>query len=109
MHPVVHEHVMNFYVPNSCIQKNKNKMIIENGPEAKKYVKTAEGVYDEVLFVEPNQIGLRFSLAIFGDKTAFFSYDPADLCGVVIENQLIAQGMIGIYQFMANLIKAQQK
>lgn len=79
MHPVVRQHVMDSYVPTSRMHKNKNKMIIEDGPKARKYVKAAEGVYDEILFVNPEHLGMRFSLAIFGDKVAFFSYDPADL------------------------------
>ncbi|MBT5016341.1 hypothetical protein HOM98_02550 [Candidatus Peregrinibacteria bacterium] len=93
MHPKIREYVEEVYVSKSQEHKNKNKMILLDGRDSRGYVKKAQGVYDEVIFVDPKKNPFKLTVAIHGDFVNFISYDPTDLSGVVIENSLIAEHM----------------
>src|SRR3989339_310753 len=59
-------------------------------PKAREYKKIASESYDEFIFVDFQKFPFTLTTAIYGDKTAFWSYDPKDMSGVIIENRLIA-------------------
>ncbi len=100
MHPKAREYCESIYLPKASKQKNKNKMIINDGVQARDYCKQAKDVYDEVIFVDPKKNPLTLTTAIKGNRTIFMSYDPKDMSGIVIENQLIADQMRTIYKML---------
>lgn len=93
MHPKIRQYVEKIYLPKSKKHLHKNKMIVSDGEQARKYLKKAEGVYDEVIFVDPQHNPFKLTLAVHGNKVNFISYDPMDLSGVIIENALVADHM----------------
>ena len=105
MHPQVREFVERVYIPKSKKHKNKNKMILSDGETARAYLKKAEGVYDEVLFIDPKSNPFKITLAVHGNKVDMISYDASDLSGVVIENALIAEHMRVIFNIVKNHFK----
>lgn len=102
MHPQIQEHIEQFYIPKSRKQIHKNKIILSDSKVSRSYIKKAEGVYDEVIFVDPLKNPFKLTVAIHGNFVDFISYDPTDLSGVVIENYLIAEHMRAIF----NVLKA---
>ncbi len=105
MHPDVRDYVEKVYIPKSKKHVHKNKMIVSDGASSRDYVKKADGVYDEVVFVDPKNYPFKATLAIHGDKVDFISYDPADLSGIVIENALVAEHMRVIFNVMKEFFK----
>lgn len=93
MHPEIRDYVEKIYIPKSKKHVHKNKMILSDGPSARAYLKKADGIYDEVLLIDPSVNPFKITLAVHGDKVDFISYDPSDLSGIVIENSLIADHM----------------
>ena len=100
MHPKIREYIESVYIPKSRGHVHKNKMIISDLPVSRGYVARAKGVYDEVIFVNPAQNPFKLTVAIHGSSVDFISYDPSDLSGVVIKNQLIADHMRVIFEMM---------
>lgn len=100
MHPQIREYIEQVYVPKSRAHVHKNKMILSDSKVAHDYVKKAEGVYDDVVFVDPAKNPFKLTVAIHGDSVDFISYDPSDLSGVVIENPLIAEHMRVIFNIL---------
>lgn len=98
MHPKVRDYVESIYLNKSRKHKNKNKMILHDGKAAKKYVDKSRDVYDEVIFIDPEKNPLNLTTGVFNNKTVFLSYDPKDMSGIVIENQLIADHMKTIFK-----------
>src|SRR3989339_997024 len=90
MHPKIREYTYNVYIPTCNKHKNKNKIILNDGEKAREYKKIASESYDEFIFVDFQKFPFTLTTAIYGDKTAFWSYDPKDMSGVIIENRLIA-------------------
>lgn len=105
MHPKVRDFVERVYIPKSQKHKHKNKMILSDGKAARNYLAKAEGVYDEVIFVDPKSNPFKLTVAIHGDKVDFISYDPADLSGIVIENPLLAEHMRTIFGIVKRSFK----
>lgn len=105
MHPKVREYVEEVYLPKSKKMAHKNKMILSEGEAARSYLKKAEGVYDEVVFVDPASNPFKLTVAIHGDKVNFISYDPSDLSGVILENPLIADHMRTIFDIVKKYFK----
>ncbi len=101
MHPKVRQHIENVYIPKSKKHDNKNKMILNDGPETEEYIEKAEGVYDEVIKVKPEEIPFKLTTAVHGNTTLLISYAPEDMSGIIIENQLIADHMKSIYKALA--------
>lgn len=102
MHPKIRDYIERIYVPKSREHVRKNKMILSDSKVARDYVKKAEGVYDEVVFVNPAENPFKLTVAVHGDSVDFISYDPSDLSGVVIQNPLIAEHM----RVTFNILKA---
>ncbi len=99
------DYIQEIYLPASKKHSNKNKMIVHDGKQAREYAKEAKDVYDEVIFVDPKELDLTLSLAIYGNKTAFFSYQPEDLSGVIIENPLINKQMKSLFEIVKKQFK----
>jgi len=97
MHPKMREYIERVYIPKSKKHTHKNKMIINRGASAEQYVKKAKGVYDEIIFVDPEKNPFHLTTAVHGDHTLFASYDPDDMTGVLIKNSLIADHMRTIF------------
>lgn len=98
MHPKIKDYVNNVYLPAASKHKNKNKMIINKGPEAKEYAEKASQAYDEIIFNDPKKYSFTLTTAVYGDKVALCSYNPADLSGIIIENKLIADQMRTMFE-----------
>lgn len=105
MHPEIRDYVEKIYIPKSKKHANKNKMILSDGPSARTYLKKAEGIYDEVLLIDPATNPFKITLAVHGDKVDFISYDPSDLSGIVIENSLIADHMRVVFDIVKKHFK----
>lgn len=97
MHPQIREYIEKIYIPKSKKHVHKNQMILSDGEAARSYIKKAEGVYDEVIFIDPKLNPFKITLAIHGNKVDLISYDPSDLSGIVIENPLVADHMRTIF------------
>jgi sugar-specific transcriptional regulator TrmB len=100
MHPKIREYIEDVYIPKSRDHKNKNKVIMSDGPASREYYKKAKGVYDEAIFVPPQKNPFKLTMAIHGDSVDFISYDPSDLSGVVIENRFIADHMRAVFDIV---------
>jgi HTH-type transcriptional regulator, sugar sensing transcriptional regulator len=98
MHPQIREYIENIYLPQSKQHKNKNQMIINEGTEARKYVQKANDIYEEIIFMDPKNNPFKLTTAIYGNKTAFISYDPEDMSGFIIENKLLTEHMKTIFE-----------
>jgi sugar-specific transcriptional regulator TrmB len=98
MDPHVREYIEKVYIPKSKKKKNKNKMIINDSKQARDYLKRAEGVYDDVFFVDSTSIPFRLTTAVMGDTTLFVSYSSEDMSGIIIKNPLIAEHMLSIFE-----------
>jgi len=97
MHPKIREYTYKVYIPISSRHANKNKIILNDGARAREYAKIASDAYDEFIFVDPKACAFTLTTAVYGNKTAFWSYDPADMTGVIIENQLISDNMRAVF------------
>ncbi|MBT4384249.1 hypothetical protein HOD30_00710 [Candidatus Peregrinibacteria bacterium] len=100
MHPAIREYIENIYIPQSRKHKNKNKMIVSEGSQIKKYLDKAKGVYDEVILVDPKDNPFSIMVAIHGNSVDFISYDENDMSGVSIQNQLIADHMKTVFDLL---------
>lgn len=98
----IREYVYAVYLPISNKHENKNKIILNDGTKAREYKNLAAKAYDEFIFIDPEKFPLTLTTAIYGDKVAFWSYDPEDMTGVIIENTLIAENMRTMYNAMKN-------
>jgi hypothetical protein len=107
MHPRVREYTYNVYLPICNKHQNKNKIILNDGEKAREYERVAGKAYDEFIFADPKKYPLSLTTAIYGNKTAFWSYDPVDMTGVIIENHLIANQMRTIFEVMKEKFKSQ--
>jgi sugar-specific transcriptional regulator TrmB len=107
IHPKVRSYIERAYIPKAKKHKHKNKMILSDGPESRKYIKKAKNVYDEVIFVDPKANPFTLTIAIHGDSVDFISYDPSDLSGVIIENKLIAEQMKVLYKVIKKQFKSE--
>ena len=105
MHPSVREYTYNVYIPKSNKHRNKNKIILSEGAKAREYEKVAAQAYDEFIFADPKEFPFGLTTAIYGNKTAFWSYDPKDMTGVIIENQLIADQMRTLFVALRTSVK----
>jgi sugar-specific transcriptional regulator TrmB len=102
MHPEIRSYIEDIYIPRSQKHKNKNRMIINEGPQTDSYLKKAKNVYEEVLRVPANKLPFKLTTAIHGNTTLFISYDPEDMSGMIIENPLLAEHMRSIYTAIAS-------
>lgn len=100
MHPDIRKYVYDVYLPICDKHKHKNKIILNDGAKAREYQKKAKNSYDEFVFVKSKDFPLTLTTAIYGDKVAFWSYDPDDMTGVIIQNRLIAEHMRTIFGVM---------
>lgn len=100
MHPKLSEYIENVYVPVSKKHANKNRMIIIDSKNARDYAKSAKDAYEKMLFVQPEEMNSKLTMAIFDNKTLFASYHPDDMTGVIIENQFIADHMKGMFEML---------
>ncbi|HCW32724.1 MAG: Transcriptional regulator, TrmB [Candidatus Peregrinibacteria bacterium GW2011_GWF2_39_17] len=106
MHPKIREYIERVYIPKSKKHISKNKMILSDSKLSRDYVKKAQGIYDEVIFVDPVKNPFKLTVAIHGDLVDFISYDPGDLSGVVIENHLIAEHMKVVFNVLKSYFSA---
>ncbi len=97
MHPTIREYVYSVYLPICDKQENKNKIILHEGELSREYEKKAKNSYNEFIFVNSDAYELTLTTAIYGDKTAFWSYDPSDMSGIIIQNKLIAANMRTVF------------
>ncbi|MFA6024688.1 MAG: helix-turn-helix domain-containing protein [Candidatus Gracilibacteria bacterium] len=98
MHPKIREYTYDVYLPAVRKHKNKNKIIMNDGEKAREYQKKASEAYDEFIFVDPVKFPLTLTTAIYGDKVAFWSYDPSDMSGVILKNSMMASQMRTIFE-----------
>jgi sugar-specific transcriptional regulator TrmB len=97
MHPKIRKYTYETYLPISNKHINKNKIILNDGKLSREYSKIAKKAYDEFIFVDDKKCRFTLTTAIYGNKVAFWSYDPSDMSGVIIENHLIADNMRNIF------------
>jgi sugar-specific transcriptional regulator TrmB len=90
------------YLPLSSKHNNKNKIILNEGRLARDYQRAASKVYDEFIFVDPDTFEFETTIAVYGNKVAFCSYDPNDLSGVVITNERISNDMRKHFYILKN-------
>lgn len=100
MDPRVQKYITDIYIPISKKHKNKNKMIIQDGEQARAFAKKAEGVYDEITFIDPEKYPLSITTAIYGDRISLSSSNPKDMSGILIKNQLVANHMRTIFNIL---------
>jgi len=104
MHPKIREYLKRVYVPSLKNRDGRNQMIIKDGEMAREYTSWVKD-YEDVIFADPEIFKMKYTIAIYGNKVAFCSYDPSDLCGIIIENSLITNGMRAMFEVMKNSIK----
>jgi sugar-specific transcriptional regulator TrmB len=104
MHPKIREYTYDVYIPISNKHKNKNKIILNEGKKSREYEKIAAEAYGEFIFVDPKLYPFTLTTAIYGSKTAFWSYDPSDMSGVIIENELIAKNMRTFFEILKRFL-----
>jgi sugar-specific transcriptional regulator TrmB len=106
MHPKIRKYVYDVYLPICNKQSHKNKIILNEGKKSDEYKQKASKAYDEFIFTNPEKYKFSLTTAIYGDKVAFWSYDPKDMSGVIIENQLIADNMRTMFKALKENIQA---
>ena len=109
MHPKIREYTYETYMPISNKHANKNKIILNDGNLSRQYSKIAKDAYDEFIFVDEKVCQFTLTTAIYGNKVAFWSYDPADMSGVIIENSLIAENMRNIFNILSSYFRTKGK
>lgn len=100
MHPRIRKYVYDVYMPICNQHRNKNKIILNEGVKAHEYKEMAKKAYDEFIFVDSKKYPFTLTTAIYGNKVAFWSYDPQDMSGVILENQLIANNMRTVFKIL---------
>ncbi|MFA6521687.1 MAG: helix-turn-helix domain-containing protein [Candidatus Gracilibacteria bacterium] len=105
MHPKIRQYTYNVYLPISNKHTNKNKIILNEGAKASEYEQVASKAYDEFIFVDPKVFQFTLTTAVYGNKVAFWSYDPKDMTGTIVENKLIADNMRTVFEVMRRFLK----
>ena len=66
MHPDIRKYVYDIYLPICNKQKNKNKIILNEGKKAREYAEKAAKAYDEFIFADSNKLPFTLTTAIYG-------------------------------------------
>ncbi|MBU1017552.1 hypothetical protein KKA33_00815 [Patescibacteria group bacterium] len=99
MPPSIKEYMENIFVPRRIDRGNfayvlapENKENVKARKEDKKYLREAR-------FAPKDKLPLETGINIYGNKISFFSYDPDDMFGVILESEAFANSLRAIFDF----------
>jgi sugar-specific transcriptional regulator TrmB len=96
MPPQIKDYMENIFVPNRMDIENFAHVLSPESEAGKKARKHDKKLLRETRFAP---IQLETGVNIYGDKISFFSYDPDDMFGVVLESKAFANSLREIFEF----------
>lgn len=99
MPPQIKEYMEKTFVPRRMDRGNfayvlapKSKTNIEARKDDKKHLREAR-------FAPKDELPLETGINIYGNKISFFSYDPDDMFGVILESEAFANSLRAVFDF----------
>lgn len=92
----IKEYMETTFVPNRMEIKNFAYVLSPESPAGRKAQKDDKKYHREARFAP---IQLETGVNIYGDKISFFSYDPDDMFGVIVESKKFANTLREIFEF----------
>ena len=99
MAPAIKEYMEKVFVPKRVAKGNfayvlspKNELNTKARKDDKKYLRAAR-------FAPANMFAIETGINIYGDKISFFSYEPNDMFGVILESKAFAKSLREIFDF----------
>jgi len=95
----IKEYMENTFVPHRMDRGNfayvlapKNKKNVDARKDDKKFLREAR-------FAPKDKLPLETGINIYGNKISFFSYDPDDMFGVILESEAFANSLRAVFDF----------
>jgi sugar-specific transcriptional regulator TrmB len=99
MAPEIKKYMETTFVPKRVAKGNfayvlspKNELGAKARKDDKKFLRKAR-------FAPANMFLIETGINIYGDKISFFSYEPNDMFGVILESKTFAKSMLEIFDF----------
>lgn len=99
MAPQIQKYMEEVFVPRRMEMGNFAYVLSPETEEGKAARKHDKKLLREARFAPKNQILLETGLNVYGDKISFFSYDPDDMFGVILESKAFANSLREIFKF----------
>jgi len=99
MSPSIKEYMEKTFVPARVAKGNFAYVLSPKTPAGIKARKDDKKYHRKARFAPANRFLIETGINIYGDKISFFSYDPTDMFGVIIESKAFAKSLREIFEF----------
>lgn len=102
IHPKILTYLNEVYTPKRAQLKNPAYMLFNDNPLTYEYRENDKNVNRTSLLLPEKDFPFDVCCHIYSNKVAFYSYEKADMTGVLIENELIKNTQFSIFRLAWN-------